>query len=405
MKRLMIIGVGAQGSTIAKRLNDEENVSQIICADYDLKAAKELEKTLDKAVAVQVNANDVQEIIRAGAGVDIIVNGLPISCNLNVMEAALKLGACYQDLCMTELEGKSLEDSTRYMFGHQSELFASKGLLALTNTGSAPGLANVVARQSVEKLDSCERIEINVYEGIWSKQFVPFWWSPEVAFKDMTEAPIRYENGILVHTKPFANPIMMKFPGVDKEIRMVDHSHEEPVTMGINAEKHLKGVKDIIFRYGGPHVELSQGLYNMGFLNLEEKEHKGMKYIPFELAVENSPPAPKYEDEIQAIIEKGLVSEEGAFQVLVIGVKDGKKIKITNYINAPGLLEAFKKSGLSHESYLTGQSAFIFTKMLVNDVIKQKGVIAPEVLNSHECVYFFKEAKKFNITVESIIDH
>ena len=32
MKKVMIIGVGAQGSTIAKRLNEEENVSQIICA-------------------------------------------------------------------------------------------------------------------------------------------------------------------------------------------------------------------------------------------------------------------------------------------------------------------------------------------------------------------------------------
>ena len=52
MKKVMIIGVGAQGSTIAKRLNEEENVSQIICADYDFKAADELGKTLEKATAI-----------------------------------------------------------------------------------------------------------------------------------------------------------------------------------------------------------------------------------------------------------------------------------------------------------------------------------------------------------------
>ena len=62
MKKVMIIGVGAQGSTIAKRLNELENVSQIICADYDLKAADDLGKTLEKATAVQVNANDVKDI-------------------------------------------------------------------------------------------------------------------------------------------------------------------------------------------------------------------------------------------------------------------------------------------------------------------------------------------------------
>lgn len=405
MKKVMVIGVGAQGSTIAKRLNEEENVSQIICADYDLKAAQELEGILDKAVAVQVNGLDVNDIIRVGAGADIIVNGLPLIFNLNVMEAALELGACYQDLCMTEFDDKSPVESTRYMFGPLHEKFAGRRLLALTNTGSAPGLANVVAKKSVDMLDSCERIEINVYEGVWSKQFTPFWWSPEVAFRDMTEDPLRYENGHFVYTRPFSNPVMMQFPGVDKKIRMVDHSHEEPITMGLNADQHLKGVKNIIFRYGGPHVELSENLYNMGFLSLEEKEHKGMKYIPFDLVVENAPPAPKYREEIQAIIDQGLDSEEGAFQVLVTGKKNGKEIKITNYINAPGLLDSFKKSGLSHESYLTGQSAFIFTKMLVNDVIRQKGVIAPEVLNREEYDYFFTEAEKLNITIESIIDH
>ena len=94
MKKVMIIGVGAQGSTIAKRLDElEENVSQIICADYDLKAADDLGKTLEKATAVQVNANDVKDIVKAAGNADIIVNGLPIQFNMNVMEAALEIGA------------------------------------------------------------------------------------------------------------------------------------------------------------------------------------------------------------------------------------------------------------------------------------------------------------------------
>jgi len=140
MKKVMIIGVGAQGSTIAKRLNEEENVSQIICADYDLKAAEELGKTLAKAIAVQVNANDVKDIITAADNADIIVNGLPIQFNLNVMEAALELGACYQDLCMTYMDGKTSQQATRFIFDEQDKKFKEKGVLAMTNTGSAPGL-------------------------------------------------------------------------------------------------------------------------------------------------------------------------------------------------------------------------------------------------------------------------
>ena len=404
MKKVMIIGVGAQGSTIAKRLNEEENVSRIICADYDLKAANELGKTLEKATAVQVNGDVVDDIVKAADNADIIINGLPIQFNMNVMEAALEVGADYQDLCMTDMDGKTSEEATRFIFEEQGKRFQEKGVLALTNTGSAPGLVNVVVRETTEMLDACDSIEMNVYEGVWSKKFIPFWWSPEVAFDDMGEVPTRFVNGKFVDTEPFANPVMIKFKGVDKEIRMVDHSHEEPITLGINAESYLKGAKNILFRYGGPHVELSQALYNMGYLSKEEKEFNGMKYVPFDMTIANSPAAPKYQEEIKDIIDGGLVSEEGAFQVVVDGTKDGKPTRITCYVNAPGLIEAFEKSGLTHETYLTGQCAFIFTKMLVNDVIKQKGAIAPEVLGAAERKYFFKEAQKLEITMEQIIE-
>jgi saccharopine dehydrogenase-like NADP-dependent oxidoreductase len=404
MKTVMIMGVGAQGSTIAKRLDEEPNVKEIICADYDLKAAETLGKTLKKARAVKVNAKDIDDIVKAAKGVDIIVNGLPIDFNLKVMEAALKAGASYQDLCMTEIDGMTEVDATRFMFTEMSRKFEEKGLTALTNTGSAPGLANVIAREAVELLDSCETIEISAYEGVWSKKFIPFWWSPDVAFDDMSLDPIRYENGRFVTTSPFANPVWMEFKGVDKKVRMVDHNHEEPITMGINADKYLKGVKNIIFRYGGPHIELSESLYKMGFLSHEEKEFKGMKYVPFDLMISNAPPAPKYKEEIQSIIDEGLVSEEGAFLVRLEGKKDGRKTRIDNYANTPGLLEAFKKSGLTHESYLTGQCAFIFTKLLVNDLVNVKGVIAPEVLNAEARKFFLKELEKLSITIDQYIE-
>ncbi|RLB88881.1 MAG: hypothetical protein DRH26_12660 [Deltaproteobacteria bacterium] len=229
MKKVMIIGVGAQGSTIAKRLNELENVSQIICADYDLKAADDLGKTLEKATAVQVNANDIKDIVKAADNADIIVNGLPIQFNMNVMEAALEIGASYQDLCMTYIDGKSSVEATRYVFSDLDKRFKDKGAIAMTNTGSAPGLVNVVVRETTELFDSCDSIEMNVYEGVWSKQFIPFWWSPEVAFEDMGENPTRFENGEFVQTDPFDNAIMIKFRDINKETRMVDHNHEGPI--------------------------------------------------------------------------------------------------------------------------------------------------------------------------------
>ena len=39
MKKILVVGVGAQGSTIAKRMDGHQEISEVICADYDIKAA------------------------------------------------------------------------------------------------------------------------------------------------------------------------------------------------------------------------------------------------------------------------------------------------------------------------------------------------------------------------------
>ena len=63
MMKVMIMGVGAQGSTIAMRLDEEPNVARIICADYNLEAAQRLEQNLTKATALKVDGNDKNEIL------------------------------------------------------------------------------------------------------------------------------------------------------------------------------------------------------------------------------------------------------------------------------------------------------------------------------------------------------
>jgi saccharopine dehydrogenase-like NADP-dependent oxidoreductase len=49
MKKVLVLGVGAQGSAAAKRLDKDPGVSEIIVADYDAKAVDELVAELTKA--------------------------------------------------------------------------------------------------------------------------------------------------------------------------------------------------------------------------------------------------------------------------------------------------------------------------------------------------------------------
>ena len=98
MKKIIVVGVGAQGSTIAKRMNEHLNISEIICADYDRKAAEELSNSLEKANALQLDAGDLNNVIAAAEGCDLIVNGLPLEYNMIIMEAALAVNAAYMDM-------------------------------------------------------------------------------------------------------------------------------------------------------------------------------------------------------------------------------------------------------------------------------------------------------------------
>ena len=347
MKKIAIFGVGAQGSTIARRMDEHPNVSEIICADYDRRAAEELSKSLNKARPLQLDARDVKNVIEAAEGCDLVVNGLPLEYDLIVMEAAMAVNASYMDMA-GPMEDIGFVKSYQLIFSEWHEKFKEKGLTAIVGCGSSPGLANIMARESVDKLDACDTIGIYVFEGVWTEKFTPFWWSPEVALSDMGYRTFRYENGKHVIDKPFSRPVMMKLRGIDREVRMVDHEHDEPVTMGLLADKVLKGVKNVDFKYGGRGVELSELLYNMGLLSKAPVTVKDTSIVPMDLVLKLCPPAPKYPEEIKAIIDEGVAVEEGAFLVRVEGTKDNIPVSIDCYANAPGLVESFEKSGLSH---------------------------------------------------------
>jgi len=392
------MGTGAQGGTIAMRLNDEINVEKIICADYDFDAAKRYETLLDKAAAVKVDARKADEIIKASKGADLIVNGLPPDFNPAVMRAALENGMHYQDMASGPVADIDFVGAVKRQLALDDE-FKRAGLSALINTGSAPGLVNVIARNAVDKLDQVESIDIYIYDGIWTNRFIPFWWSPETAFGDMAAEPISFENGEFKRVPPFNDPEMVDFRGLGPR-RMVDHEHEEPVTFGL----FFNGIKRANFKYGGPACNLAESFYRMGLLGTEPIDVKGSKIVPLDLVCQLTPPAPSDPDTIREALSEGMALEEGASLVRVQGLKNGKSVCMDNYINAPGLTESFEKHGITHESFLTGQSAFLFTKLFVNDKLTLKGVFPPEVLGADTRTYYLAQAAKLGITVDEIAE-
>ena len=400
MKKILILGNGAIGSTVARCMDQEPNVSEVICAGRDPKTIDKLARELKKGRAVQVEAHNMRQILDAAQGVDLIVNALPIEFAPNALEAALEAKTNYQDFAATDVLAEKWADSIELMYTEYSRRFEKIGKTAIIGTGSAPGLICVAARNAMRYLDSCETIWNIVYEGVEAKRFLPFWWSPVTALTDMSNDAYAFENGRLIRTKAFSKPIFRKYDYLDQEVRLVEHAHDEPLHMGMNAQKYFKGVQNVYFKYGGSGMEFAEPLYRAGLLSKTPEDVDGVQVIPFHLVLQHIPPAPRYKEEIQEILKEGLVSDSGAMVVEAIGIKDGKKVLIETHVFAPGLVESFQKAGISSEMYLTGKAGALFTKMFVNDLYTQKGLISSDMLTEEQNDYYLKCAADLGITLQ-----
>ena len=409
MKKVLVLGVGAQGSTVARRLDQHPNVEKIICADYDAKAAAEVAKTMAKAEATTVDASDRSDIVRLAKGCDLLVNALPLEYAENVLEAAIEANCNYQDFAAGSLY-QDIEDplegvkhwvrSIKEMYDDYGPRFAANGKLAIIGTGSAPGFMCVVARRAVRELDTCDSIYINLYEGLEAERFLPYWWSPVTALGDMASYGVSYENGEFHYNEGFSNPIRRKYREMDREVMLVEHAHDEPVYMGYNADTLFKGAKNCFFKYGGYGIDFAYPLKRAGLLSHFEEEINGRKVIPFDVILAHIPPAPKYDEEIQEILDEGIVKDEGFNVAELHGQKGGKNVRVEAHVSSLDIFEAFERFKLTAEMYFTGQGGYLFSKLFVEDKYDQVGLISSDMLSEENVDYYLKSAEDFDITVD-----
>jgi saccharopine dehydrogenase-like NADP-dependent oxidoreductase len=287
-----------------------------------------------------------------------------------------------------------------HLFASYGPRFAEIGRLAVTGTGSAPGLICAATRAAVRGFDEVDEIFNIVYEGVEAKRFQPFWWSPVTALSDMAEDAYALIDGKIKRTPAFGLPVFRKYDYMDKEVRCVEHAHDEPVYYGLHRDTHFKGVRNAWFKYGGVGIDFAEPLYRAGLLSHEPVHWDGAAVVPFDFTLAHIPPAPKYRAEIQEILDEGLVSDTGCMVIEVYGRKGGRPAKTELHVFAPGLVDSFERSGISAEMYLTGQGGALFTKLFANDQYTQTGLISSDMLTDAEVDYYFKAAEALDITLD-----
>lgn len=134
---------------------EEPNVSEIVCADFDEDAVAHIVASITKGRGVHVDAHKLDSIVAAADGVDLILNGLPLECTQNVLDAALIVKANYQDYAGTTALSQLWLDSDAAKNAADLPVFEDKSteeVTALTDM-SEMALAYENGRLTFEQVD------------------------------------------------------------------------------------------------------------------------------------------------------------------------------------------------------------------------------------------------------------
>lgn len=343
--KVLIVGAGGQGGACASILARQEEVDEIRLVDLSEETARAVANEIGytKVKTGAVNATDPEEVARAAAGVDVVVDMVMPWMATYVMKGALKAKANYINTAFDDpywdefLEGKAVDELTL------CEEFKKAGLTALFGCGFAPGMTNVLARKFANKLDQVDSIKMRIGKATVVPGENPYdwvlrpWnpgWSPKQALVDCASPTYALENGTFVKYEPFGGMEMCDFPQPVGTLPVTHHSHEEIYSMPTT----FKGVQNLDFKYYlmyQPAIFYASGLCSQDKIKVGDAD-----VAPIDVIAAMVPPP---QNNIFGATDEQLTeADKTAFIELIVevaGEKAGKKLTYKANcpkMNAPG---------------------------------------------------------------------
>lgn len=389
---VLVVGCGAQGKVISTYLSRSREAEKILLGDVNVEVCRQHVNRVnsEKLSAHAVDAGNVHAVVELTERADIIVNAVPPKFNLTLMDAALKSETDYVDLAF----GPPYDMFDKQM--GKDAAFKVKKLTALTCTGSSPGIVNVIAAHAADELETVKSIRLRIGDVVHSKELIST-WSPETMLGDMAEEPIVFENGEYKRVPPFSGEEVFNFPQPVGPQPTFMHVHEEAITL----PRFIgKGISYLDIKLGTPDMPLIKSLVDLGLCNSDPIEVDGVNVIPRHLLLRLFPPTPTPE-EIEKKLGAGIITDAyQTYVVEIVGAKKNRTVTYTYTVTSPSLRQVQETMpGATHESFLTGTSAAVFTEMLGEGKISTKGVIAPECLDRDAREEYLARIAKLNVRV------
>lgn len=298
--KFAVLGAGMMGCAVVHDLAHSKRVNTILVADYDFNRAKAVARQFGagKAKPIRSDVRNVPALATLLSNYEAVLNCTQYYWNLQVMKAALEARVHYLDLgglFYTTREQLQLNDKFRRI-----------GKLAILGIGSAPGIANVMARFLVDQLDRVQFI--GVYNGSRDFQRYPdalaFGFSVATILDELTIPPMHFVNGRFESRERFSGAEPMTFPKPIGKLVMRHSIHSEVATLPLSFRS--KGIQEAFFKinYDPKLIEVTQTLAGIGLLEQTPVTLAGQKVSPralLEHLLKLRPPSNKAPNDVETI--------------------------------------------------------------------------------------------------------
>jgi saccharopine dehydrogenase (NAD+, L-lysine-forming) len=401
MKKVLIIGAGAQGNVISGVLSKAHDIGEIMLADIDIERAEEVAQYVgsEKIKTATLNAADKSDIVNLlnTGPYDLVINATLMTFNRQIIKAALESGTHYLDMASNEFFTK--KEGREYLVEQleYADAFKEAGLTANILAGCDAGLVNILAKEVAEELDEVDYIGIKDYGVVACDEPVAM-WSFQTYLEDCADEAIYWENGEYKYAPLFSGEEDYYFPEpLKRTAKVYYHNHEEPVTL----PKFLgKPVKYVDFKMGDPDSATWQFLIEgLHLMDDTPQEINGCMVSPKDVFCRQLPTTLSPKKCIQ-LLKENRIKSQAVIAVDVKGKKNNKTLHYKMWTESPDIAKACSIiPGTNDVSWLTSVPASILSLMILRGQITRTGVFPCEVLNKKEREIFFKGIKEWDITI------
>lgn len=356
MKKIIVLGAGLVGRTIAIELSRDYQVTSVDANSGHLKNLKDR-----KIKTLKADLSSDSEIKRVIKNYDLVICALPGFMGFKSLKSIIKAGKNVVDISFFP-EDQFLLD----------KLAKQKGVTAIVDCGVAPGLANIILgyHNKKMKISSYKCLVGGLpYKRVWPFEYKAF-FSPIDVIAEYTRPARLVFNGKVIEKPALSDPEIINYEEVgDLEAFNTDGLRSLLKTMKI------PNMIEKTMRYPG-HIELMKVFREVGLFSEKEIFVAGKSIRPIDLTAKLLFPF--------WFPEKG-EKDFTILDLLIEGNKESKKV-LHRYFIFDSYDPAEDNSSMART---TGFTCCAAARFLLEHQFNRKGICPPEYLGEDEAYYKF----------------